>query len=292
MDVSELVPAALDYSLIRKGKGKAVLPGLSVYSVNRITDFEAFIYDPVICLILQGSKQTTIGDQMVSLPAGHALVVSHDLPVRSKITEASAEKPYLALILSLDLGLIRGLYDLVGADVPIPTSSRSLSSGPSEGPLNDAMARYLALRHAALDAQVLGPSIMREIHFRLLMSPMGGMLANMLSVNSHASRIAKAIARIRADYRKTIVIPALAESVGMSASSFHGHFKDVTGATPLQYQKDLRMIAARDLLRSGQHNVSSASYEVGYESPTHFSRDYQRKFGLSPSKEQSLLMPA
>jgi transcriptional regulator GlxA family with amidase domain len=114
---------------------------------------------------------------------------------------------------------------------------------------------------------------------------MGGMLRSLLSVDSHASSVSRAILKLRAEYRQTLAVADLAREAGMSPSSFHTHFKLVTGTTPLQYQKDLRMIAARDMLRAGRHSVSSASFEVGYESPTHFSRDYRRKFGRAPSME-------
>jgi AraC-like DNA-binding protein len=136
-----------------------------------------------------------------------------------------------------------------------------------------------------LDAKVLGPSILREIHYRLLLSPIGSMLRNLLVANSNASRVAKAIRRLRSEYRFPLKVPDLAKAAGMSASSFHEHFKAVTGTTPLQYQKDLRLIEARALLKERQKAVSEAAYAVGYESPTHFSRDYSRKFGLPPSKD-------
>jgi transcriptional regulator GlxA family with amidase domain len=116
------------------------------------------------------------------------------------------------------------------------------------------------------------------------------MLRNLLAIDSHASRVARAIKHIRRDFRQNLSIPELAQAAGMSQSSFHGHFKQVTGSTPLQYQKDLRMIAARDLLRDGRLSLASASLGVGYESPTHFSRDYQRKFGMAPSKESSAVL--
>ena len=142
--------------------------------------------------------------------------------------------------------------------------------------------RYLDLMDKPLDAQVLGPMILKELHFRLLLSPIGGMLRNLLSVDSHASRIAKSIQQIRVRFREPLVVGALARVAGMSPSSFHHHFKSVTGTTPLQYQKDLRMIEARTLLERGVPSVSFAGFEVGYESATQFSRDYSRKFGCSP----------
>lgn len=261
------------------------LPNLFIQREDTITDFNAVVYNPVVCLILQGSKITAIGDQITTLHVGDILIVSHDLPVQSKITSASLTEPYLALVLSLDLSIVRSLYEQVGPHLREAPDARSLSNGPAEPVLIESIARYLALQNNPLDACVLGPTILREIHFRLLMSHNGGMLRSLLSVDSHASRISMAILKLREEFRRNLAVTELAQIAGMSQSSFHGHFKTVTGTTPLQYQKDLRMITARDLLRSGNYSVSSASFEVGYESPSHFCRDYQRKFGISPSKE-------
>jgi AraC-like DNA-binding protein len=289
MYVTSLIDPSLAYLSNNTSKSCRTLPNLFILREERVTAFDAVVYNPVVCLILQGAKVTTIGDQVTTLSAGDALIVSHDLPVQSKITMASAAEPYLALILSLDLSVVRSLYEQVGSHVHEVPDARSLSSGPADPGLIDGIARYIALQDAPLDAKVLGPSILREIHFRLLMSPTGGMLRSLLSVDSHASRVSKAILKLREEYRETLAVAVLAQVAGMSQSSFHGHFKLVTGTTPLQYQKDLRMIAARDLLRSGRQSVSEASFEVGYESPTHFSRDYQRKFGVTPSKEATAL---
>lgn len=258
------------------------LPALHVFRKDKASEFEAVVYNPVICLILQGRKEIHIGTQSVSLARGDALLVSHDLPVTSKITEASPEVPYLALILALDLGLIRGLYEHVGEAIPDVGCAKSLSASAADPAWLDPLTRYLKLMDTPLEAQVLGPLILKELHFRLLMSPIGGMLGNLLSVDSHASRIARAITRIRASFREPLIVAELAQLAGMSQSSFHEHFKSVTGTSPLQYQKDLRMIEARNLLASGVRSVSVAGFEVGYESPTHFSRDYSRKFGCSP----------
>jgi AraC-like DNA-binding protein len=285
MTVTSLIDPSLAYLQKKEANIDTELPNLFILREEVSTAFDAVVYNPVVCLILQGAKVTTIGDQTRTLNAGDALIVSHDLPVQSKITIASTANPYVALILSIDLSVIRSLYEQVGSHAQEVPHARSLSSGPADPVLIEAIARYLALQNAPLDANVLGPAILREIHFRLLMSPIGGMLRSLLSVDSHASRVSKSILKLRAEFRENLAVAELAQVAGMSQSSFHSHFKLVTGTTPLQYQKDLRMITARDLLRAGQHGVSSAGYEVGYESPTHFSRDYQRKFGLAPSKE-------
>ncbi len=282
MSLDQLQTLAMQYMSINSDESDAPLPALHILNKDHVSTFEATVYNPVICLILQGSKETHIGTQSVSLTRGDALLVSHDLPVTSKITKASPECPYLALILSLDIGLVRSLYDQVGEVASDDAHAKSLSKSQADPAWIEPLTRYIRLADNRLEAQVLGPLILKEIHFRLLMSPMGGMLRNLLSVDSHASRIAKAIARIRAKFREPLVVADLAKLTGMSQSSFHEHFKAITGTTPLQYQKDLRMIEARNLLARGVHTVSVAGFEVGYESPTHFSRDYSRKFGCSP----------
>ena len=264
------------------GRTDRVLPAAHVFQRAEVSAIEAVVYNPVICLILQGKKEMNVGNRYVSLAEGDALLVSHDLPVTSKITEASPAVPYRALILSLDLSILRSLYEQVGETVSDAQSATSLSASTADPAWIEPMIRYLALMDAPLDTEVLGPMILKEIHFRLLLSPIGAMLRNLLSVDSHASRISRSIQKIRADFREPLVVAELAKVAGMSPSSFHEHFKSVTGTTPLQYQKDLRMIEARALLSRGVPSVSVAGFEVGYESPTHFSRDYSRKFGCSP----------
>jgi AraC-like DNA-binding protein len=286
MDLSRLAALCNRYA-VDKSELVQDLPGLSVLRRETESDIEAYIYEPVVCLILQGSKVTAIGDQVVALQPGDALLVSHDLPVVSRITRASVREPYLAAILSLDLGLVRGLYDQVGDASAPDADARSLSAGPADPAWLAPLVRYVELMDAPLDAKVLGPAIRREIHYRLLLSPIGRMLRNLLVTGSHANRIAKAIHKVRTEFRSPLSVSDLAMTAGMSASSFHQHFKAVTGTTPLQYQKDLRLIEARALLVDRNHSVSEAAYAVGYQSPTQFSRDYSRKFGLPPSKDAS-----
>jgi AraC-like DNA-binding protein len=261
------------------------LPGLVVVKHDEPTTFEASLYQPVVCLILQGRKETMIGDRVMSFGAGESLIASHDLPVVSRITEASPDRPYLAMILMLDLGIVRSLYDQVGASDTQSGEGRSLDVHKTEPALLDALGRYVALLGRTAEAEVMAPLILKEIHFRLLMAPHGAMLRNLLWRDSHASRIARAIARIRQEFRSSLAVADLADAAGMSASSFHEHFKSITATTPLQYQKDLRLMEARRLLSEGNHTVSAAAFEVGYESPTQFSREYARKFGASPRSD-------
>ncbi|MCB1461918.1 MAG: AraC family transcriptional regulator [Nitratireductor sp.] len=286
-DLSRLIELATRY-VSGIDKDFQELPGLSMFHREATSNIEAFIYEPVMCLILQGSKETSVGDQIVELAPGDALLVSHDLPVISRITRASPGEPYLAAIFSLDLGLVRSLHEQL-ADAPAhDVMARPLSAGPADPAWLAPLIRYFELMDNTMDAKVLGPSIRREIHYRLLLSPIGGMLRNLLLADSHASRIARAIQKVRTGFRSPLSVPDLAKTAGMSPSSFHEHFKSVTGTTPLQYQKDLRLIEAKTLLVGKSHSVSEAAYAVGYESPTHFSRDYARKFGLPPSRDTSV----
>lgn len=286
MDLSHLIKLSEQHRIDLNANSQ-VLPNLTIYRRTDVSDIEAVIYDPLICLILQGGKVTSVGDQSVDLREGDALLVSHDLPVVSRITQASAQEPYTALILSLDLGVVRSLTDQI-TDTDLPQSqARALSAWKADPAWLDPLVRYVALMKNPTDAQVLGPSILREIHYRLLMSPIGGMLRRLLVADSHASRIAAAIHVLRSQFRSPLSVADLAQHAGMSASSFHEHFKAVTGTTPLQYQKDLRLIAARALLVERGQAVSEAAYAVGYESPTHFSRDYSRKFGCSPRHDRA-----
>jgi AraC-like DNA-binding protein len=281
MNVTRLIELSKHYCSAKE-PASLQMPGLSVLRRESPSNIEAVVYEPVLCLILQGSKVTSIGDQSVKLGPGDALIVSHDLPVVSRITKASAREPYLAVILKLDLQLIRSLYEQVIDAFTPSISVRSLSVAKIDDTWLAPLIRYIDLINNRFDANVLGPATLQEIHYRLLQSDLGGMLRNLLVTDSHASRIAKAIQKLRAEYRSTIKLHDLAQSAAMSASSFHAHFKAVTGTTPLQYQKDLRLIAAQTLLATSRRSVSEVAYSVGYESPNHFSRDYSRKFGFAP----------
>ena len=257
------------------------MDGLVLFRQRAASSFEASLYQPVLCLILQGRKQVWLGEQTFSFGPGECLLVSYDLPVTSRITKA----PYFALVLQVDVATVRKLYDEVAESALDDARARAAVTHRADPELLDALRRYLALAESPADARVLAPLISKEIHYRLLMAPYGGMLRSLIRHDSNASAIARAIGKIRADIRAPITIPDLARGVGMSASSFHKHFRAITATTPLQYQKELRLLEAQRLLKSGAASVTSAAFEVGYESSSQFSREYARKFGVPPSQE-------
>ena len=265
------------------GHHRAVQPmdGLVLLRQDSPSSSEASLYEPVLCLILRGRKQVSIGSQTLSIGPGECLLVSHDLPVRSRITKA----PYLALVFEVVVATIRKLCDEVAVAALDGERARAAETHRADLGLLDALRRYLALADMPADAKVLGPLVSKEIHYRLLVAPFGGMLRSLIRHDSNASVIARAIGHIRGDIRSPIAIPDLARRVGMSASSFHKHFKTITSTTPLQYQKELRLLEARQLLKAGGASVTTAAFDVGYESPSQFSREYARKFGVPPSRD-------
>lgn len=273
----------IDQNMVANDKHYSPLPNLTLVRHFAPTKFESTIYDPVACLILQGSKETTMDKRTYHITQGDFLIISHDLSVSARIKEAGKDRPYMALILNLDIGLLRSLYDSTEVFEDNQNSSHSIDIDRIDDELADTLKRYLKLADSSADAAILGPLILKELHYRLLSAPNGGMLRRLMWRNSHASQILFAIKEIRQNFKAPLSVPKIASAAGMGVSSFHTHFKDITGTTPLQYQKDLRLIDAQQILNNGYSSVSSTAYEVGYESPTQFSREYKRKFGYSPS---------
>jgi AraC-like DNA-binding protein len=283
MQLEELAKhASRCLSAAKHGQSQAQpLDGLILLRQHVPSSFEASVYEPVLCLILQGRKQVSIGEQTLSFGPGECLLVSHDLHVRSRVTRA----PYLALVLQVDLATVRKLYDEVAESALDSERARAAETHRADPGLLGALGRYLELAGSPADAKVLGPLISKEIHYRMLMAPFGGMLRSLIRRDSNASAIARAIGHIRSDLRSPIAIPELARRVAMSVSSFHENFKAITSTTPLQYQKDLRLLEARGLLKTSGASVTNVAYDVGYQSSSQFSREYTRKFGVPPSQD-------
>lgn len=248
----------------------------------------ATVYRPLLCLVLQGAKQVSAGAHSLTVAAGQSLLVSHALPVVSSVTHARPGIPYVALVFPLDLDLLRGLT----ATLPPARGTRrhdpfSITLCPTDPAVQDALLRYLDQCAADETRQLLAPITRQEIHARLLLGPHAEALQKLLWHESTASRIFQATRDIQSDLSRTVVIRELADRVGMSNSAFFEHFKAVTGTSPLQYQKDLRLLHARDVLRSSSAKVSEVAFRVGYESSAQFSREYTRKFGLSPRQDRA-----
>jgi AraC-like DNA-binding protein len=265
------------------------ISGMSVVRHFAATDLVPVLYRPIFCLVLQGAKQTCLGDEVVTFAQGQSVIVGLELPTYARVVEASRDRPYVALALQIDMTLIKELAaeieDPDGEDGPVS----AIASGEADDAIVNAMERLFGLLDKPGAMPILRPLLMREIHFWLLSAAHGSLLRQLVQTNSHAARIADAIVQIRRNYAEPLRIPDLARAVGMSESGFHQHFKAVCGTTPLQFQKRLRLIEARRLMVSENQSVSSAAAAVGYESPTQFSREFARMFGASPREHRHSL---
>lgn len=252
-----------------------------------ISELNETIYEPALCIVLQGAKQTSLNNRILRLSAGDSIIISHHVPVYAKITRASVKAPYLSLIIKLDLKIIRSLSFEIEQIIEKQDRAFSVDSERADRALIDTADRFITALRDPIEAELIGPSLFKELHLRVLRAAHGGMLRQMVPINSAANNIARAIEHIRNNYRIGLLVSKIAREVGMSESSFYQKFREITGTTPHQYQKALRLIEARSLLSLEGYSVSDAAFAVGYGSASHFSRDYSKKFGLPPKEAKS-----
>ncbi|EGR2730442.1 AraC family transcriptional regulator [Vibrio parahaemolyticus] len=246
----------------------------------------SYTHNPSICLIAQGRKRVLLGEESFIYDANHFLISSVDLPIIANIIEASEELPYLGLIIELDLTEISQL--IVDSELAF-TQSKEAQKGIAVGELSesllDAFVRLAELLDEGQNIKILAPIIKREIFYRLLMSEQGTRLHQIVTAGSHSHQIAKAIDWLKNNFVKPLSVGDLASFTGMSKSSFYTHFRSMTSMTPLQFQKKLRLSEARRLMLTENLDAMAATFKVGYESPSQFSREYSRLFGAPPSKD-------
>ncbi|EHR7859220.1 AraC family transcriptional regulator [Vibrio parahaemolyticus] len=250
----------------------------------------SYTHNPSICLIAQGRKRVLLGEESFIYDANHFLISSVDLPIIANIIEASEEQPYLGLLMELDLTEISQLI----ADSELAfTQSKEAQKGIAVGELSesllDAFVRLAELLDEGQNIKILAPIIKRETFYRLLMSEQGTRLHQIVTAGSHSHQIAKAIDWLKNNFVKPLSVGDLASYTGMSKSSFYTHFRSMTSMTPLQFQKKLRLSEARRLMLTENLDAMAATFKVGYESPSQFSREYSRLFGAPPSKDIKLL---
>lgn len=266
------------------------IPGLSLSRRDAPTQPTSHMYEPIICLIAQGVKRVLLGDDTYVFDAHHFLITSLDLPTVVQIIQASREQPYLSLRLKLDQSEIAQL--MVDSRLPPPRaqqSSRGMAIGAVTVPLLSACQRLLDLLAAPQDIPILAPLIQRELLYRLLVGEQGARLRQIASVGSPSQQIAQAIEWLKRHYTHPLRIDDLAAHVHMSPSTFHHHFRALTAMSPLQYQKWLRLNEARRLMLTEHQDAATAAFQVGYASPSQFSREYSRVFGAPPLRDIAYL---
>ncbi len=253
------------------------------FAVSKITDLYETLYEPALCLILEGAKQTIIDGRTLELRPGDSVLISHHVPVHARVTDA----PYLALILKIEMRVIRGLHAQMKHLGSKAERAYAVCATQADRALLQVIDRLLGILDDPVDAALLLDSVHQEMHLRLLQAPHAVMLRELAERDSGASAIARAIDHIRANYSNQVSIVDVASHVGMSESSFHQKFREVTGTTPLQYLKSLRLFEAHNMLLLDNITVTSAAFAVGYESPNHFSRDFSKRFGFPPKDARS-----
>jgi len=271
------------------GVAPTAIPGLSAIRSTQRTSLSYQIQRPLACLVLQGSKQVAMGGQALTFHAGDSLLIMADVPTASQITRASAALPYCSLVMDLDLAVIAGLAGEMAALESLDTGSSPVRIEPTDAHVADAALRLLRLPERPASMPLLQDALVREFHYWLLAGRHGAALRRLGLPDSHVRRIGRAIALLRTGFAQRLPVERLAAAAGMSPSSFHAHFRAVTSLTPLQFQKQLRLIEARRLMLAEGANAGRAAQAVGYESVQQFTREYARLFGRPPVRDVNAL---
>jgi AraC-like DNA-binding protein len=260
------------------------LPALQLVRISAPTPCTPTLYEPRLCVVVQGSKTATLGNQHYRYDPLHYLAVSMTLPMIGQVIEASAERPYLCLRLDIDPAGITELLRDNSSEAAVDGTEAAFAARIS-APLLDAVLRLMRLLDTPDDLAVLAPLAIREIYYRVLQGDLGGQLRAIVLNDGQPQRIAQAVNLLREHYHAPLRMEKLARNLHMSVSALHHRFKSATAMSPLQYQKQLRLHEARRLMLLEGLAAASAAHRVGYQSPSQFSREYKRLFGRSPRAE-------
>lgn len=286
LDAQQLELAALVARVApNEGVYRSAIPSLAVIRANSPSIPTPSLYDPSLCIVVQGRKRAMLGDEVYLYDALNYLAVSVTLPAIGHVLEATPEKPYLCLRLELDARMIGELLLQVGRSIVPPSTDRGLYVARTSPQLLDAVLRMTRLLEQPRDAAILAPLVLREIHYRVLTGELGHRLRELCVVDSQVNRVARAIDLLRERFTESLRIQDLAAAAHMSESSLHHRFKAVTAMSPMQFQKQLRLHEARRLMLTEGLEAAAAAHRVGYESPSQFSREYRRLFGAPPRRE-------
>jgi AraC-like DNA-binding protein len=265
------------------GVAATPIPGLTSIRATTLGDLQCAISRPLVCLVVQGTKRVTMGNQVFTFGAGDSLLITADVPTVSQITRANEATPYFSLVLDLDLAVIADLSLQMEA-VPV-VETAPVHVEPTDAEVANAALRLMRLLDRPASIPVLQAQLVREMHYWLLVGQHGPAIRRLGWPDGHVQRIARAVAVMRAEFARTLPVERLAAVADMSPSSFFNHFRAVTTLSPLQFQKQLRLIEARRLMITDGVTASSAAFAVGYESVSQFTREYSRMFGQPPARE-------
>jgi AraC-like DNA-binding protein len=259
------------------------IPGLSTIRATHVSELQYAVSKPLVALVVQGRKRVRMGQDVFDFGFGDSLIISADVPTISQVTQASVGDPYCSFVMELDPAALAELAVDMNA-APIAHSS-PIRIEPTDHEVHDAASRIMKLCERPSSLPILGPQLVREFHYWLLAGRHGSAIRRLGWPNGHVQKIGKAVALLRRDFALPLRVETLAEAAGMSLSTFHQHFKSITSLSPLQFQKQLRLIEARRMMLSDDCSPTIAAFDVGYESVTQFTREYARMFGLPPASE-------
>ncbi|EMR5621105.1 AraC family transcriptional regulator [Salmonella enterica] len=266
----------------RSGITVTPVPGVTLIRALHPGELPVAINRPLIAMLLQGRKRVTTRSESFEYGPGEAMVIAADVPTTSQITEASLRHPYYSLVLEFDIAILRELQEA------LPVAAREtpcVGIEPMNSDVTDAAYRLARLFEQPGAMAVLGEGLRRELHYWLLRSVHGPAIRALGAVDSHAGRISRAVTILRKDFMQPISVEELAGVAGMSISVFHQHFRAITTISPLQFQKQLRLIHARRLLLAEGTGIAQAAYTVGYASVSQFTREYARMYGTPPGRD-------
>lgn len=268
------------------GDYQTAIPQLMMARRSGRTEPLACMYMLGLAVVAQGSKRVTLNDQVLDYAPGQSLLVTVDLPVVSQVTQADRAQPFLGMLVKLDTrALVQLAADMELPPLPREQAALGLSLAAMEEPLLDAVIRLVRLLQEPQHIERLAPLVQQEIMVRLLTGPHGPYLRHLMAAGSPSHQIAQAIAWLRSNYNHDVLMDELAARAHMSPSTFRAHFRSLTGMSPLQYQKQLRLQEARQLMLTQALDASSTAIRVGYESVSQFNREYSRHFGAPPQRD-------
>lgn len=282
---NDLLAMALPYCR-REGNHATPLSALRVVRRDETTEAMPGRYAALVCIVLQGEKKVWSGKRVYRYNPENYLVSCVDVPATFQVTSATVQRPYIGLTLELQPSIIYEiLNDTSLGDVPKEPSQGGFYVERVTEEIADAFTRLMRSLRDENDRKVLTPSIVREIHYRLMSSNYGGKIRQLGVVGSKTQTISKVVEHLQKDYASPLRIIDLAQMANMSPSAFHLHFREVTNMSPLQYQKQIRLQEARRMLSVETVDAASVAFKVGYESPSQFSREYRRLFGRPPMRD-------
>jgi AraC-like DNA-binding protein len=262
------------------------VPGLTLYRNTAPTAPNPCTYEPSLLVIPQGKKRIDLGRQSYSFGKSTFLLTSIQLPIISQVSVASVATPYLAFFLKLDMGIVREVVHSEELHVRAPDSGvPGMVLGEMTEELLAPCLRMVELLATPEDVPFLSKLLQQEIIYRLLQGPQGNRLRSVATLGNQTHKTAKAVTWLRENFEKPLNVDQLATMAGMSRSTLHHHFRALTAMSPLQFQKQLRLQAARRKMLTDELDAARAAFEVGYESPSQFSREYKRFFGKPPLRD-------